>query len=183
MGIAVLQRWAGWTTVLPVSKRWVRKAWCDFFTWLGSYCQKWFLLALKLGLKNTSLLAPDRDASWNLGNCFTAVFGRKFWPSELQHDWYVLFGFLRIFLYSHDSNPFEFFLQTMCLYILTSIASHWIFWHWAVEDGGVFFHWYTAVFSSVLPSTTFSTIHHAQPDTSQGEQAQGFWSTKTSTAE
>lgn len=118
------------------------KACCDFFSWLGSYCQKWILLGLKLGLKNVSLLAPDRDASWNLGNCFTAVFGRKFWLSKLQHDWYVLFGFLRIFLYSHDSNPFEFFLQTMCLYGLTSIALHWIFWRWAVEDGGVFFHCY-----------------------------------------
>lgn len=71
---------------LPVSKRWVRKAWCDFFGWLGSYCQKWILLGLKLGLKNMSLLAPDRDASWNLGNCFAAVFGRKFWLSKLQHD-------------------------------------------------------------------------------------------------
>lgn len=81
-GSAAGMSWMGYS----VSKRWVRKVWCDFFGWLGSYCQKWILLGLKLGLKNMSLLAPDRDASWNLGNCFTAVFGRKFWLSKLQHD-------------------------------------------------------------------------------------------------
>lgn len=75
--------------MLPVGKRWVEEEWCDFFGWLarrGSYCQMWILLGLKLGLKKMSILAPDRDAPWNLGNCFTAGFGRKFWLSKLQHD-------------------------------------------------------------------------------------------------
>jgi len=49
--------WRGaavWATLLPVGKRRAEEEWRDFFGWLarrGSYCQKWFLLGLKLGLK------------------------------------------------------------------------------------------------------------------------------------
>lgn len=69
-------------------KRWVGRARCDFFGWLdrrGSYCQVDFT-GLETWIKKMSILAPDRDAPWNLGNCFTAGFGRKFWLSKLQHD-------------------------------------------------------------------------------------------------
>ena len=43
----------------------------------------------------------------------------------------------------------------------------------------------TAIFSSVLQSTTFSIIHHTQlgADSSQEEQTWEFWSTKASFAE
>lgn len=73
-GSAAGMSWMGYS----VSKRWVRKVWCDFFGWLGSYCQKWILLGLKLGLKNMSLLAPDRDASWNLETVSLLSLGGNF---------------------------------------------------------------------------------------------------------
>lgn len=70
--------WRGtavWATMLPVGKRWVERARCDFFGWLarrGSYCQVDFTGLETWDLKNVYISSRQRCTleSWKLFHCW-----------------------------------------------------------------------------------------------------------------